>query len=74
MLVGGTGMFERRLVAGVDGVTVYQLVVLWQLLQSSVVATCRTVLPSAMTPLWQLRQVPVAFRWVKSAGCHARVP
>ena len=37
----------------------------WQVSHSDVVAMCVGVLPSALVPLWQLEQVPLASVWLK---------
>ncbi len=48
--------------------------VVWQLLQSSVVATCPIGLPSPVVVLWQVVQVPTIPVWLNRAGRHAKVP
>src|SRR5512140_2155971 len=50
----------------------FQATVVWHALHSDVVAICVAVLPVAMTPLWQLEQVPMTWAWSTfDAGFHA---
>ena len=44
--------------------TPFQVAVLWQLSQVGAVAMCLADLPVVMTPLWQLKQVPITKAWV----------
>ena len=51
-----------------------QEVVVWQLAQSAVVATCPAGLPGALVPLWQEAQVPVTCVWsTRVTGVQASV-
>ena len=63
-----------RGIAGVGALAGYQLTVVWQLPQSSVVGTCPKDLPNPLSALWQLWQVPASPTWLKRAGRHAIVP
>ena len=50
-----------------------QAVVRWQSSHVLLVERCVALLPVALVPLWQLKQVPVMPLWLKVAGIQAVV-